>query len=133
MLSILLIGIILLILLIYNAPAKIDEDEIYPKGNITNSKIFDSSNNEIPISITQGDVNYIIQTIKKSTKELEHGYESGMIEINITLTDSTIQILVKDSETVYYVFHNKTYNAVCYEVQSKELCSYLERITAKAL
>lgn len=131
LISIMLVGIIVVIFCI-----KLNDTEnkdIYPKGHINNVKIFDLSNKEIQIVLSQEDINYIIQTLKKSNKELSQGYDSGMYEVNIDFSDSTIQLLRKDKDTVYYVFHNWNYNAICYKVQSKELSEYINKIIESTL
>lgn len=131
LISIMLVGIIVVIFCI-----KLNDTEnkdIYPKGHINNVKIFDLSNKEIQIVLSQEDINYIIQTLKKSNKELSQGYDSGMYEVNIDFSDSTIQLLRKDIDTVYYVFHNWNYNAICYKVQSKELSEYINKIIDSTL
>jgi len=109
-------------------PKNINEDKIYPEGDISEAKIFDRLNNEIKIVLTQEDIDFIVQTVKDCDKELVQEYEEGMVEINVALSDSTIQLLRKDNETIYYVFHNKTYNGVCYKVQSKELSDFINKV-----
>lgn len=107
----------------------ISNNEIYPKGSITTAKIFDKSNNEKFISLNHDDTEFIVQTLKDCKKELVAEYESGMVQMNIQFTDSTIQLLRKDDEIIYYVFHNNRINGVCYKVRSEELSKFILKFT----
>jgi hypothetical protein len=107
----------------------ISNDEIYPKGNISTAKVFDKSNNEKFISLNRDDAEFIVQTLKDCKKELVTEYESGMVEMNIQFTDSTIQLLRKDDEIIYYVFHNSRINGVCYKIRSEKLSKFILKFT----
>ena len=106
-------------------PRNISDDEVYPRGNISTSKVFDKSHNEKLISLSKNDAEFIVRTLKDSKKELVTEYEDGMIEMNITFTDSSIQLLRKDEETIYYVFHNNKINGICYKIRSIELSKFI--------
>jgi len=109
-----------------STPKNISNKEIYPNGTINTAKILDQFHTEKAVTLNQKDFELQLQIIKSSEKKLIRSYESeGVVELNITLTDSTIQLVRKDSEIVYYVFHNKKINGICYEIQSKELSEFI--------
>ncbi len=110
-----------------NSKKAISNEEIYPNGEIKVAKIFDELNNEHEVELTANDVEYIVEIIKDSDKELVASYDSA-VELNISLTDSTIQLIREDDATVYYVFHNRNINGVCYKVASKELSEWILNI-----
>ena len=107
-----------------NSKKAILAEEIYPIGNIKTAKTFDEFHNEKVVTLNQNDVEYIVQIIKSSDKELVASYDST-VELNILLTDSTIQLVRKDNEIIYYVFHNKEINGICYKIHSKELSEWI--------
>lgn len=88
-------------------PKNVSENDIYPKGDIRSAKVFDTSNNEKAVSLNKEDMESILQNLKDPKKALVTDYESGLVELNITFTDSVIQLVKKDDETIYYVIHNK--------------------------
>ncbi|QAA32132.1 hypothetical protein [Clostridium manihotivorum] len=110
---------------------KNSENEIYPKGDISNSKVFDSSHNKKAVSLNKEDAKYILQTVKDSKKDLVTEYEGGLVELNISFTDSVIQLVRKDDETIYYVFHNNKINGICYKINSKNLSKFILKISTQ--
>jgi uncharacterized lipoprotein YehR (DUF1307 family) len=104
-----------------STPKNISENEIYPKGDISNAKVFDTSHNEKAVSLNKEDAEYILQTLKNAKKDLVTEYDSGLVELNITFTDSVIQLVREDDETIYYVFHNNKIDGICYKINSKDL------------
>jgi len=130
----LLILISLICLLIVSGCAKglnskeaIANEEIYPSGEIKVAKIFDELHYEHEVEISRNDIENMVEIIKDSEKELVTSYDSA-VELNISLTDSTIQLIIEDNETVYYVFHNRIINGLCYKVASKELSEWVLNI-----
>ena len=111
-------------------PKNISENEIYPKGDISNAKVFDTSNNEKSVSLNKEDTEYILQTLKNSKKDLVTDYEGGLVELNIAFTDSVIQLVRKDDETIYYVFHNNNINGICYKINSKDLSKFILKVSS---
>ncbi|HHX59972.1 MAG TPA: hypothetical protein GX707_04410 [Epulopiscium sp.] len=107
-----------------NSKSAISTEDIYPDGDIKAAKIFDELHNEKEVTLNRNDIDYIVQIIKGSDKELVTDYGSA-VELNISLTDSTIQLIRKDNEVVYYVFHNNKINGVCYKIDSKELSEWV--------
>ena len=114
-----------------NSKEGILNGEIYPIGIIKTAKIFDEFNNEKTVVLNQKDVEYIVKTVKNSDKELVNSYDSAM-ELNILLTDSTIQLVRKDSEIVYYVFHNGKIDGITYKIHSKELSEWILKLVPKS-
>ena len=112
-----------------NSKKAILDGEIYPSGNIKAAKMFDEFHNEKTVTLNQNDVAYIVQIIKSSDKELVNSYDNAM-ELNVSLTDSTIQLIRKDSEIIYYVFHNKKIDGICYKINSKELSEWILKIVS---
>lgn len=110
-----------------NSKKAIANEEIYPIGEIKAAKIFVELHYEHEVELSGIDVEYIVEIIKKSDKELVTSYDSA-VELNISLTDSTIQLIREDNEIVYYVFHNRNINGVCYKVTSKELSEWVLNI-----
>ena len=107
-------------------PKTISNEEIYPIGTINTAKIFDKFHKEKVVTLNQNDFEFIMKIIKSSDKKLITSYESGdILELNISLTDSTIQLVRKDSEIIYYVFHNKKIDGICYKIHSKELSEFI--------
>jgi hypothetical protein len=131
MVSVIVIGLLFTGCSNVHQPENIDEETIYPEANIESAKIFDLSNCETKIDLTQNDIDFIIKTIKISDKELVQSYESGMYQLNAAFSDSTIQLLQKDNKTVYYVFHNPSYNGICYKVQSEALSEFINKLYGK--
>jgi hypothetical protein len=100
----------------------VSENDIYPKEALTSAKIFDASHNEKAVSISNEDIEFILKTLKNAKKELINEYDdNSLVELNITFKDSVIQLVRKDDETIYYVFHNNKINGICYKIDSKEL------------
>ncbi|WP_160680356.1 hypothetical protein [Clostridium sp. C8-1-8] len=64
----------------------ISENEIYPKGDLSKAKVFDTYNNEKAVSLNKEDTEYIVQTLKNSKKDLVTEYEDGLVELNIAET-----------------------------------------------
>ena len=56
-------------------PKNISENEIYPKGDISNAKVFDTCHNEKVVSLNKEDAKYIVQTLKNSRKDLVTEYD----------------------------------------------------------
>lgn len=112
-------------------PKNISENDIYPKGDISNAKVFDTSNNEKSVSLNKEDTQYILQTLKNSKKDLVTEYEDGLDELNIAFTDSVIQLVRKDDETIYYVFHNNKINGICYKINSKDLSKFILKVSSQ--
>ncbi|HEX2925548.1 MAG TPA: hypothetical protein VHP38_04730 [Ruminiclostridium sp.] len=106
-------------------PKNISENDIYPKGAVIKAKTFDTSGNEKVISLSKKEAEYIVHTLKASGKEVKSEYESDLTELNITFTDSVIQLIRRDADTIYYVFHNSKINGICYRVQSKDLSLFI--------
>ena len=111
-------------------PKNISENEIYPKGDISNAKVFDTSHNEKSVSLNKEDTEYILQTLKNSKKDLVTEYEDCLEELNLSFTDSVIQLVRKDDETIYYVFHNNKINGICYKISSKDLSKFLLKVSS---
>ena len=112
-------------------PKNISKDEVYPRGDIVKAKIFDICHNEKTVSLNNEDIKFILQTLKDCKKESsDTGYGGGMVELNITFTDSVIQLVRKDNETIYYVFHNGKINGVCYKIQSKDLSQLISKVSS---
>lgn len=112
-------------------PKNISEDEIYPKEDMTSAKIFDTSHNEKAVSLSKEDIEIILKTLKNAKKELITGYDDGnLVELNITFKDSVTQLVRKDDETIYYVFHNNKINAICYKINSKELSKFILKVSS---
>jgi hypothetical protein len=133
--SIALITFILLVFMMGCAKGRIaqniSEDAIYPKGTVSKAKVFDTSRNEKIISLNRDDAEFLVQTLKCSEKELDKsGYEDGMVELNITFTDSVIQLVREDDKTIYYVFHNKKINGICYKIHSKDLSQFILKVSS---
>lgn len=112
-------------------PKNISENDIYPKGDISNAKVFDTSNNEKSVSLNKEDTQYILQTLKNSKKDLVTEYEDGLDELNIAFTDSVIQLVRKDDETIYCVFHNNKINGICYKINSKDLSKFILKVSSQ--
>ena len=107
-------------------PKNVSNEDIYPIGNINTAKMIDKFHKEKVITLNQNDFEFIMKIIKSSDKKLITSYESeDTVELNISLTDSTIQLVRKDSEIIYYVFHNKKVDGICYEIHSKELSDFI--------
>jgi len=128
------IALVILICLIFTAgcsskganPKNISNEEIYPIGTINTAKMFDKFHKEKVVALNQNDFEFIMKIIKNSDKKLIASYEpEDTVELNISLTDSTIQLVRKDSEIIYYVFHNKKIDGICYEIHSKELSEFI--------
>jgi hypothetical protein len=111
-------------------PKNISENEIYPKGDISSAKVFDTSHNEKAVSLNEEDIEHMLQTLKNSKKDLVTEYDSGLLELNITFTDSVIQLVRKDDETIYYVFHNNKINGICYKINSKDLSDFISKVSS---
>jgi len=111
-------------------PKNISENEIYPKGDLSNAKVFDTYHNEKAVSLSKEDIEYILQTLKNSKKDLVTEYESDLVELNITFTDSVIQLVRKDDETIYYVFHNNKINGICYKINSKDFLRFISKVSS---
>lgn len=108
----------------------ISENEIYPKGDLSKAKVFDIYHNEKVALLSNEATKFILQTLKNSKKELATEYDSGLAELNITFTDSVIQLVRKDDETIYYVFHNNKINAICYKISSKDLSKFISKVNS---
>jgi hypothetical protein len=113
-----------------NSKEAILNGEIYPIGIIKAAKIFDASNNAKTVILNQTDVEYILQIVKNADKELVNSYDNAM-ELNISLTDSTIQLVRKDSEIIYYVFHNGKIDGITYKIHSNELSEWILKLGKK--
>ena len=114
-----------------NSKEDILNGDIYPIGIIKTAKIFDEFHNAKTVILNQKDVEYILQIVKNSDKELVNSYDSAM-ELNVSLTDSTIQLVRKDSEIVYYVFHSGKVNGIAYKIHSKELSEWILKLVPKS-
>jgi hypothetical protein len=108
----------------------ISENEIYPKGDMSKAKVFDTYNNEKAVSLNKEDTEYIVQKLKNSKKDLVTEYEEGLVELNIAFTDSVIQLVKKDDETIYYAFHNNKINGICYKINSKDLSKFILKVSS---
>jgi hypothetical protein len=107
-------------------PKNIEENQIYPQGTIIKAKVIDTSNNEKTVLLEKQDTEFLVHTLKISKKEIsKSGYDSGLVELNITFTDSVIQLIRQDDEYIYYVFHNNKINGICYRIQSKDLSRFI--------
>lgn len=104
-------------------PKTISSEDVYPKGNFKEAFIFDKQNKEKPIILSQDDADNIKKILKDANKETGDGYNTGLMELHITFSDSTIELFRSrsDSETIHYIFHSTKINAINYEFKSKEL------------
>jgi hypothetical protein len=110
-----------------NSEKDIANEDIYPIGDLESAKIIDKLNNEKEISLNQTDIEYIVKVVKESDKELVTTYDSA-VELNISLSDSKVQLIRQDYGTVYYVFHNSEINAVTFKVSSEELSEWIFKL-----
>lgn len=111
-------------------PKNISENSIYPKGDLSKAKVFDTCNNEKVVSLSKENMEYILQTLKNSKKDLVTEYDVGLMELNISFTDSVIQLVRKDNETIYYVFHDGNINGICYKINSKDLSNLILKVSS---
>lgn len=114
-----------------NSKEAILNGEIYPIGIIKTAKVFDEFHNEKTVILIQNDIEYILQIVKNSDRELVNSYDNAM-ELNVSLTDSTIQLVRKDSEIIYYVFHNGKIDGITYKIHSKELSEWILKLVSKS-
>ena len=114
-----------------NSKEAILDGEIYPIGIIKTAKIFDEFHNAKAVILNQNDIEYIVKIVKKSEKELVNSYDND-VELNVSLTDSTIQLIRKDSEIIYYVFHNGKIDGITYKINSKELSEWILKLASKS-
>lgn len=111
-------------------PKNISENDIYPKGDLSKAKVFDTCNNEKVVSLSKEDTEYILKTLKNSKKDLVTEYDAGLMALNISFTDSVIQLVRKDDETIYYVFHDGNINGICYKINSKDLSKLILKVSS---
>jgi hypothetical protein len=126
------IGVFILIISIQYRPARpvsIYSKDIYPRGTYENSTIANEKGNRQEILLQQQQLDTIIGMIKSSDKVFTTELDGGKYYVlNIKYTLSTVQIYLRDNSNIYYVIHNRKYNAACFQINSKELLSYLTEI-----
>ena len=59
--------------------------------------------------------------MKDSNKKTGDGLYTGLFQLHITFSDSTIDLYRSDSETIHYIFHSAKINAINYDIKSNEL------------
>ncbi|WP_040949113.1 hypothetical protein [Gorillibacterium massiliense] len=99
---------------------------IYPTGTIRSAKIIDQARQEKAVALQQQDLDYIVELIKQSAKQQDGSMNANnMAELNVTLTDSAIQLAKRDQSTLYYLFQSEKSGVICYKIQSEQLSTFL--------